>query len=829
MSVIDFRETTETPYESPNESPYETTQERYEPESPFSEGPVSENTEHLDAAAGAGFLPWAEASTPFAEAVSSLAGGDANEALLAEAMEQLYDEGFEESLADLVSETEAAIGERVSDEVGSGSGAERETVGEAHLAPLTFEAHRYLENLANGLATVDVASLDEQQLDEVLERFDPTPGGLTPAGEEFLGGLIRKAKNAVKWVAKTAGSVGKAVTGVLGGVLGGVLKKLYGLVKPLLRRVLGMAIGRLPTPLQPLARKLAQKIGLEATETGETNESGATAALAADPESLSEQFDAVVAETMAVPGEAQTELESFGGDTESESAPDGRELEQLALARADLIDTLASAQEGENLGPAVEQFVPALLGALRLGINIVGRPKVVNFLAGYLSQLIGKWVGPSMAGPLSNAIVDTGLRLITLEAETTEAERDNPAAAMLAATVEDTVRHLAQSESYVFEDEALLQDAVSEAFQRAVATNFPARFVRPRLQPAPSLGGSFLQRGMRTTSPFRKYNRTPEVTVSEQMAESIRSFGGVSLAASLRAHGYQLPVRARVHIYEATVGTALMKLVRRDRTAPGLATGRRPWTRLHPLTPEAAATLLQEPRLGVQVPSVYLHSRHRVAAGQRFYYLEPITSAGTLLPVAAAGPRALPGAPTQGWVTIDLVRSKVVVDLFFSESEAQQIAAASKTGGAAEVLKAMRSAWTSLARSFDHPSGRVRIIKEMEEGEQLLGPLLRRMPPVVVQLLRRHLQEWVMRSLAKWVRTSVHEFVRAAADPADGVTVRITLRGLPGLDVVRQVINGKFSIASVGALGPLGAARGTSAMRGAPQVSVRVRPGRRRA
>ena len=65
--------------------------------------------------------------------------------------------------------------------------------------------------------------------------------------------------------------------------------------------------------------------------------------------------------------------------------------------------------------PAIEQFVPALLGALRLGINLVGRPKVVGFLAKYLAQLISRWVGPQLSGPLSNAIVDTGLRLVTLE------------------------------------------------------------------------------------------------------------------------------------------------------------------------------------------------------------------------------------------------------------------------------------------------------------------------------------------------------------------------------------------------------------------------------
>ena len=84
-------------------------------------------------------------------------------------------------------------------------------------------------------------------------RFDPQTGELTPAGEEFIGAIVRKAKNVVKFVANTAKSVGK----VAGAVLGPVLQKLRGLINPLLRRVLAFAIGRLPAAMQPVARTLA--------------------------------------------------------------------------------------------------------------------------------------------------------------------------------------------------------------------------------------------------------------------------------------------------------------------------------------------------------------------------------------------------------------------------------------------------------------------------------------------------------------------------------------------------------------------------------------------
>ena len=56
--------------------------------------------------------------------------------------------------------------------------------------------------------------------------------------------------------------------------------------------------------------------------------------------------------------------------------------QRLAEARGRLIDALKSGDE-EAVGPAIQQFIPALLGALRIGINLVGRSKVVGFLGAY--------------------------------------------------------------------------------------------------------------------------------------------------------------------------------------------------------------------------------------------------------------------------------------------------------------------------------------------------------------------------------------------------------------------------------------------------------------
>jgi hypothetical protein len=786
---------------------------RYAPETPFAEAaPEAEAT-----ATTTGFVPWTESPSPFSEGPSSLGGGEA-EALLADTLTELRDEDFDEALVGLISETEETVGERFDGEGPIGLGNERERLGDAHLAPIAFEAEQYLEHLSEQLAGVDVESLGEQQLDQLLDRFDPAPTQLTPAGEEFLGALVRKAKQTVKSAATAARRVGRAV----GSVIMAGLRRLRRLIGPLLRRVLAIAINRLPAPLRPAATALARRVNLEAEAAAEGEGRMLAAAVPTDPETLAESFDAALAEAVVSEEAVVAEEESFGGEQEDEAVADGRELQTLAEARAVLIDKLGSAAEGEDLAPAVEQFVPALLPALRIGIRLIGRPRVVRFLARYLAQLIGRWVGPKLAGPLSSAIVDTGLRLISLEQGPVGEQQRDGAPAVLAATVEDTVRRLAESEDYVFEDEDLLHLAVSEAFEQAVAANFPADLVRPDLQVAPSLGGSFLPRHPRRVYTYRKYSRVPEVQVTPQLAGALRTFGGISLAAALRAVGRALPLRVRLHVYEATVGTTLPRLARLERGVAGMGADRGGWRHLHPLTPEAAGLLLREPRLGVRMPGYYLRSRHRIAVGQRFYYLEPLGAGGGLVTPQPPGPRQRGCTmATQGWAKVDLIRSEISVALYFSEADAQAISAAINQGrGDPALLRALAAAYDGVSRSFEQPDGRIRVIKELQEGEEFLGPALRRIAPYLLQWLRQKVQEWVMRMLAEWARARAAEFARAAANPACGVTVQLTLRAVPGLRIIRQALNGELGAAALRALTPGGLFQGT------PNGSVTVVAGK---
>ena len=668
-----------------------------------------------------GFLPWTETESPFSESSfgESFEAEGEQAQVVAEAFEAIRDEAFDEALAELVGETAEAADQRFAGEQPMQLAGQRFQLADAHLAPIGFEAEQCVQRFADHVQHLDVQGLAPEQLDEVLERFDPGPGTVTPAGEEFIGALIRKAKSVVKTVASAAGKIASVA-------LGPVLNKLKALVRPLLRRVLAMAIDRLPAALHEPARALARRFGVgeaesfdEAELEAETEEEllsegfTATPVTARDPESLAESFDAALAESV-VGGEAMEQGEAFGHDRERGGEPEaGTQLEALAEARSTFMNQLQAAGDHENLGPAVEQFIPAILPALRLGLRLVGRPKVVNFLAGFLAKLIGQWVGPTLSKPLSQAIVDLGLRIIGLEQGQPGELEAEAVPATLAATVEDTVRRVSEQPEHVFEDESLLQVAVAEAFEQAVAANFPSQLVRPDLRRAPTLGGSFVTRFARTPYAYKRYTRVPEVELTEQLAASMRTFRGATVAASLRAAGLSLPGRFRVRLYEAGPGTTLPRLAGLEHIL-GPSGRRGAYRGLHPLTVANATALLREPGLGVDVPGRFLESRHRIGVGQRFFFLEPVGQGPTTSAATAPGRAASscdPTEPSSCRIRIRLGRGEARVDMFFSEADAQRIAAAmtARPAGGTAVLRAVLDALRSGSAAVGRSDGAVQL------------------------------------------------------------------------------------------------------------------------
>lgn len=173
-------------------------------------------------------------------------------------LNELYDEEFNEALTGLLNEASEIIETQfiTENEDPQISGYNAERLLNQHFAPLITQAEEMFEALAREFNSRDLNTLTEGEIDNIIDNYH-TSVELSPNFEEFWG----KLKKTVKKVAKKAVSFAKKGIKVLAtGGLSVILPKLKKLVKPLLKRVINSAIKKLPVSLQPIAKKLAQKL-----------------------------------------------------------------------------------------------------------------------------------------------------------------------------------------------------------------------------------------------------------------------------------------------------------------------------------------------------------------------------------------------------------------------------------------------------------------------------------------------------------------------------------------------------------------------------------------
>jgi len=719
-------------------------------------------------------------------------------------LNELYNEEFDEALFGLVNEAAAIYETRFMHEQGDPQtiGYQAERLLNQHFAPLVAEAEAMLGTLAAELSRRDPNSLTENEIETIVERYQPSIA-LTPSFEDFLG----KIKNAVKKVAGAAAKLG----------LGPILNKLKALIQPLLKRVIQTAIGKLPIPLQPIARKLAERLPF-LKELEESYEHVSDNAEACEVAQIQYEFNQHVANLLFAHTEVEQDLEVAQVLTEQQ-VPNTYPLAELDRARDQFVENLRGLKQGENPTPHVENFLPAILPALRIGIRLIGRKKVVDFLAKFLAKLIQKFVGPQYAPALSQAMVDVGLRLIQLE--TTAEDESRAAASAVTATVEETVRRVAALPDYILDDQELLEGFALEAFEQAAAANLPPVLPEDTYRKRPDLGEARNLRGAWVTMPrgrrkrFKKFSRKIPTSITPQKVSDIETFEGISLKEFLEDELGVAPgeeVEAVVHLYESIPGTHLPDISRLDENTPGLGT-QGGYGQLHPLTREAAGLLLGEPELGREVDHRYLADPHTNTVGQRFYYLE-IEGKKPLMAPGPAG-RSNVRRPTRVRLALDFPKNEIRVFLFLSEIRAQEIAVKLRQHAHKGAVAAHLQGFVErgLRRALTGGFGRLKIVHEAVTPDQSSGAL-QRLPSLVPQVLLGHLKEWVLKGLSDHLKQRPEEFIKAAEDTADGVTLLFTVGNPPGFPQLRQALKGKgFSIASL------------KMSDGTPTVKIKITPG----
>ena len=732
-----------------------------------------------------------------------------------EFLNELYDEEFDQALFELVNEATAVSESRFSYEDGDprGVGYEAERLLNEYFMPLETEASTMLGSLVSELSRRDLSNLTADEIDTLVDRYRPSIE-LSPSFENFFGAL----KNAVKKVAGKAVSLAKkgiSAAAKLG--LGPILNKLRALIKPLLKRVIQTAIGKLPTKLQPLARKLAERLPfLKEVEEGyafEAENNGSS-----DISQIQNEFDQQVANLLFASNEVELEAE-FAQLVTQQQVFETYPLAELDRARDQFVQNLLHVREGEDPTPHVENFVPAILPALRIGIKIAGRKRVVDFLAKFVGKLIKKFVGPQYAPALSQAIVDAGLRLIHLEA--TPEDESQAAASAVAATVEETVRRVAALPDYVLDNQELLEGFTLEAFEQAAAANLPAVLPervyrkRPALAEGKRFRGTWIMMPRGRRKRFKKFTRRLPAKLTPHKVAAIETFGATPLDEFLEEELGVEPgeeVDATVHLYETLPGTQVSDIARLDEDTPGLGT-HVGYEQLHPLTPEAAGLLLGEPGLGREVDTRYLANPYTTTAGQRFYYLE-IPGKRPLVTPEPAG-RAKTRRPTRVKLVLDFPKNEIRLYLFLSEIRAQDVAVKLRQHAHIGTVTAQlqRLAERGLRRALSGGRGGMKIVHEAVTPDQWLSAL-GRLPSLVPQILSGRLKEWVLKALSDQLKQHVQEFIKAAEDTTDGVTLLISIGNPPGFSQLRQALKGKgLSLSSL------------KMSDGTPTVNIKITPG----
>jgi hypothetical protein len=723
----------------------------------------------------------AEAAAPEVAEFSEITA-ELKDTLFREALEQLADEALEAHSAQLAGE----YGNRETRDLTA------ERLLTDHFEPLAAEAEALLDRFFERLEGYEAESLTDSEIERISNEVLPTGAPMSPASEQFLGGLLRKAgrlvsgavnlaKKGVKGAVELAGK-GLAAVGKL--ALGPLLKPLKALGKFLLRHVVRFALGQLPPTLRPLGQKLADKLFRAIGEThegeGEAQEQTESEALPAAPDAahLEAEFDVQVAQLLLTSDEAEMDhLVSSYGEGENYSSP----LPDLDNARAQLVNELSRLQPGENPQPVMEQFLPALIWpAAKTAITILGRPKIVSFIGRLLSGLIKPLIGANAAGLLAPAIADAGLRIFGLETNN-NIEPRAMAAEALAATVEETVNAISELPPHVLENETLLSDAVHEAFENAAASYFPNSVIKPELRESSERHGMWTRMPEKSERKrYAKYSDTVPVEISPRLASSVDTFGGATLHDHLRdQYGHQdgRPYKAKVSLYQALPGTRGSTIAR----AEGF-----PASQLHPLTPHAAGALLgQNASLGLRHTSApYLASPQKLHVNQRLYRIEPPTG------------RHHHVRHVHSELVINLLRGEIRLWLYLSEPLCQRICSdLAKGNNAAAAFARIKPLLTrttetlKMAIAHRHLPPRIQVISSR--------PNLRGAMPHWLRQAGHHLAvkigEWGQGQLAQYLRNSAEEFKRACASHHDGVTLRITMTRVPGMEILRALSEGKPS------------------------------------
>jgi len=756
---------------------------------------------------------------------------------------ELHDSEFSNAVYEAAAEMEESWRSRISNELAMGENFVPFATQQAneYLQPLALRAEELIDTVSQHFTGNALLDQSEAEIESFFSELEFDHHDFTPTQEQLFGGLFNKVKNVVKKGVELAKKGVQAVGKLL--PINIVLNKLKGMIRPLLGKVLQFAIGKLPKNLQPHAQALSKRFLNQETSSDYLTTPDDTAA--GEIDALQQEFDSNLGALVFSENEAdgqglmmeyESSIESVARKTLTETG--GVVVPSLDVARQQFMTELKELKAGEDATPAIERFLPAAVMALqpviKMAISIIGRPKVINFLAGILSKLVSKYVPENVARPLAASIADVGLKSIGFE--TREMSQQDLAYEAIANTIEETAQHLATMNEADLANSDTLTLNLLEAFETAAANNFPPQYIKEGARKSIQPGVWVLKPRNGPKSLYKKFTKVFDITLDPQTAQAVTSFRGLPLANFLRDKLGLDPsksLKANVHIYEATKGTKLSAISKYE-NLPGF-NGTQPfaWVQLHPLTSKAASLILKEPALGKDLPEKSIAGRHRTAIGQRFYFLE-INGARLRIPPVdhSRHKHARDGKPSSArpsqsadvQAVINFIKSSIGINYFFSEEDAKALVEKlnknDALGAAVEIRNTIRHVLNTMLQSS--VSSKVRIIHESipelylenindEEHASVLGGLVKKAGGIalggskhlvksIVEKLTVKISELAYEALSRFFKERSAEFKNAQAQPQDGVTIRLVwhnIAGMSGMRAAIQALRGNLPVGSI--------------------------------
>lgn len=808
-------------------------------ETPFADVPLVKEQSNTSVSSEDFFTGYlGELESPFSRTYTAPELGntvtEAGEAYM-ELMSELHDTEFEETLYEMVNEVEDTWRSKVSNELAMGSNYFPFVTQQAgnYFNPVIRESESMIDRIAQHFSGNNLADHSDSEVEQFFETLEFRHDNYTPAQEQFFGKLFKKVKSVVKkgidLAKKGISAVGKILP------INIILNKIKGLVRPLLEKVLRFAIGKLPKNLQPYAQTLAKRfLNLETTETGQP-ESESPGQL----EAIQTELDHYMAEMLFSANEEETTGSVASYETSLETLDRNENYEtgsvnvpSLDAARQQFIDDLKNLKEGESAAPAIERFLPAVIIALqpviKMAIGLIGRQRIINFLADLLAKLVSRYVPANVAQPLAASIIDIGMGAIGFE--TYETGKNDVAYEAIASTIQETVQNMNGLSEHMLNDTEELTLNLLEAFEKAAADNFPSQYIREELRPSKQKAVWIC---MPRTSPvklYKKFTYVYDISIDPQTLTTVKTFRDLPLGNFLKdKYGLDTskPVKAKVHLYQITRGGRL-SMISRFEKLPGLnANQTRAWVQLLPLTKEAASLLLKEPSLGIDSDAKTLATRFRAKAGQRFYFLE-IDGARLRIPQVDRSGRphienALPVASTESrsadvQCVLNFIKNEIRLNYYFSEEDAAAIVEKINKNDLIGVSLKIRQSIKHVMHGMllKHLISKVKIVHESvpelylenfdneEEGfsfRDAIGKfagkeIIKRLIEKMVDKLSRMAYE----AMSAYFKARATEFKNAQAQPKDGVTVKLIWKNISGMSAIRTMINairGKLSIGNI--------------------------------